>query len=134
MKSRASFTLIEVMLAVGIFSIAVVGFSRALNDVLAIQSEILRNGQKRQALDSLAAQYLAVSNALVPADWKEREEFSAPPVWSIREKTIQAEPIVIAGTNQSARQVVGWFQVYLECLGRDGEPNDAVSLLLSPQR
>jgi prepilin-type N-terminal cleavage/methylation domain-containing protein len=133
-KGSASFTLIEVMLAVAIFAFAAVGFAVALNDVLGINVEMMRTGQRRQAVESLAARILAASNNLQDRgkQWQTEAKYKT---WELQSSCQMADPILLSGTNQAAnRQMQGWFLVGARAAGKKDESLDAVSFLLWPQR
>jgi len=133
-KGAASFTLIEVMLAVAVFAFAAVGFAVALNDVLGINVEMMRTSQRRQAVESLAARILAASNNLQDRgkQWQAEAKYKT---WELQSSCRMADPIVLSGTNQAAnRQMQGWFLVGARAAGKNGESLDAVSSLLWPQR
>lgn len=131
-KISASFTLIEVMLAVAVFAFAAVGFAVALNDVLGINVEMMRTSQRRQAVESVAARILAASNNL--QEWNHTEAKSKTA--EIQSFCRQTKPIQLAGSNPAVnRQVQGWFQAGVRVLGNNGETLDSVSFLLwGPQR
>ena len=133
-KGAASFTLIEVMLAVAVFAFAAVGFAVALNDVLGINVEMMRTSQRRQAVESLAARILAASNNLQDRgkQWQTEAKYKT---WELQSSCRMADPIFLSGTNQAAnRQMQGWFLVGARAAGKNGESLDAVSFLLWPQR
>lgn len=132
MKSISSaFTLIEVMLAVAIFAFAVVGFGVALNDVLGVNSEILRIGQRRQAIESALAQILAKTNNLLPSDgWQEIPGWGSEATWTLEQRVRQLEPVPVPGPNNITVQVSGWWQVDLRALDERKRPADRIGILL----
>lgn len=134
MKIRAgAFTLIEVMLAVAIFAFAVVGFAVALNDVLGVNSEILRTAQRRQALESAMAQILAVSNNPVPSEWATVPGWDREKTWTLHS---QVRPVVleVPGPNNVTLPLGGWFRVDLEARDAKEIPVDRISVILWGQR
>jgi prepilin-type N-terminal cleavage/methylation domain-containing protein len=132
-KPSASFTLIEVMLAVAVFAFAAVGFAVALNDVLGINVEIMRSSKRRQVVESVAARILATSNNLQEGEWHTEKNYS---VWKLQSSCRRTKPVVIAGTNRAAdRNLDGWYQVGVRAVGKNDETLDSVSFLLwGPQR
>jgi len=133
-KGAASFTLIEVMLAVAVFAFAAVGFAVALNDVLGINVEMMRTSQRRQAVESLVARILAASNNLQDTgkQWQPEVKYKT---WDLQSSCRAADPITLSTSNQATyRQVQGWFLVGVRAAGKNGETLDAVSFLLWPQR
>lgn len=131
-KKSASFTLIEVMLAVAVFAFAAVGFAVALNDVLGINVEMMRTSQRRQEVESLAAKILATANNLQPQDWQKERTFKT---WDLESSFRQTEAIIITSTNPAAnRQVFGWYVAGVRACTKNGETLDAISFLLMPQR
>lgn len=133
-KNSSSFTLIEVMLAVAVFAFAAVGFAVALNDVLGINVEMMRTSQRRQAVESLAAQILAASNNLQDQgqQWRTEAKYKT---WELQSSCHLADPLTLATSNPAAfRQVQGWFLLGARAVGKNGENLDAVSFLLWPQR
>ena len=134
MRSRADgFTLIEVMLAVAIFAFAVVGFGVALNDVLGVNSEILRTAQRRQAIESVAAQVLARSNNFAETGWTEVPGWGSEKTWTIWQRV---GPVLVnlTGPNDAALTLGGWWRVDLEARDEKGQPVDRIGFLLWGQR
>lgn len=135
MKRRAcGFTLIEVMLAVAIFAFAVVGFGVALNDVLAINAEILRTAQRRQAVESVAAQILAVSNNFLELGMEPVPGWGSESTWTVARSV---QPILLnlpAATGQPALVLGGWWRIDVQAQNPEGEPLDRIALLLWNQR
>lgn len=128
------FTLIEVMLAVAIFAFAVVGFGVALNDVLGINSEILRTAQRRQAIESVAAQFLAMSNNFVETSrWTPLPDWGSEETWTIVHQ-VKPVRIELSGTNNVSRPLDGWWRVDLEARNAQGQPLDRIAFLLWGQR
>lgn len=128
------FTLIEVMLAVAIFAFAVVGFGVALNDVLGINSEILRTAQRRQAIESVAAQFLAMSNNFAETSrWTPLPGWGSEETWTIVQQ-VKPVRIELPGTNNVGRALDGWWQVDLEARNDQGQPLDRIAFLLWGQR
>ena len=133
-KGSTAFTLIEVMLAVAVFAFAAVGFAVALNDILGINVEMMRTGQRRQVVESVAARILAASNNLQNAgQWQTEIKTKT---WELQSSCRLADPVIIAGTNRAAnRQVQGWYQTGVRAVGKNDETLDSVSFLLwGPQR
>lgn len=64
MKPAQAFSLLEVMLATAIFSLAVVGLARGLGDMMAVLGGTTRVQQSQRELDSAAMRILATSNRL----------------------------------------------------------------------
>lgn len=127
------FTLIEVMLAVAIFAFAVVGFAVALNDVLGINSEILRTAQRRQAVESVAAQILAVSNNLAQQDWQTVPGWGSEKTWTI---AMQIQPVEVAvpGPNNQNVPLLGWWRVEARAQDEKEKPVDRIGVILWGQR
>lgn len=133
MRTSAAFTLIEVMLAVAIFAFAVVGFGVALNDVLGINSEILRTAQRRQAIESVAAQILARSNNFAESGWTPVPNWGSESTWTLSQAT---KPVLInvPGPNNTSLPMGGWWRVDLRSLDEKEKPVDRISFLLWGQR
>lgn len=128
------FTLIEVMLAVAIFAFAVVGFGVALNDVLGVNSEILRTAQRRQALESVAAQILAVSNNFVELGMEPVPGWGSAKTWGVSRSV---QPILLnlpASGSLPAQTVGGWWRIDMQTQGSDGQVMDRIALILWNQR
>jgi len=136
-RGRPGFTLIEVMLAVAIFAFAVVGFGVALNEVLGINAEFLQRTQRQQALDSVAAQVLAVSNNLQETGWAEVPGWGSDKTWRIFQR-IQPVPVFeLRGPDNTNVVLVGWWRVELRVqTARESQasPGDRISFLLWGQR
>lgn len=133
---RQGFTLIEVMLAVAIFSLAAVGFAVALNDVFGIQSQLMRVSQVRQAVESCAAKILATTNNLTPTG----ERFVGDPLFSSDrfQVEISANPLVPpiqipSPDGRAVRQYAGWWQIRVRAIAADENRVDGVSFLLWPR-
>ena len=132
-KNSAGFTLIEVMLAVAIFAFAVVGFAVALNDVLGVNSEILRTNQRRQAIESAAAQILARSNNFTESGWAEVPGWGSPKTWTLWQR-VQPVLVSVPGPNNTATALGGWWRVDLEARDAREKPVDQIGFLLWGQR
>ena len=127
------FTLIEVMLAVAIFAFAVVGFGVALNDVLGVNSDILRTAQRRQAIESVAAQVLARSNNFAETGWVPVAGWGSPKTWTLSQR-IQPVLVEVAGPNNAVLPLGGWWRVELQALDEKEKPLDRIAFLLWGQR
>ena len=133
-RSGQGFTLIEVMLAVAIFAFAVVGFGVALNDVLGVNSEILRTAQRRQAIESVAAQILAVSNNFLQLGMEPVPGWGSEATWTV---TRSVQPILLnlpAEGGMPAQTLGGWWRIDLQTQSPQGQPLDRIALLLWNQR
>ena len=132
-RPPSGFTLIEVMLAVAIFAFAVVGFGVALNDVLGVNSEILRTAQRRQAIESLAAQILARSNNFAETAWTTVPGWGSEKTWTLSQ---QVQPVLVnvPGPNNTTLPMGGWWRVNLRALDENEKPVDRISFLLWGQR
>lgn len=132
-KCAPGFTLLEVMLAVAIFAFAVVGFGVALNDVLGVNSEILRTAQRRQAIESVAAQILARSNNFADSGWTEVPGWGSEKAWSLSQ---QIRPVLVnvPGPNNTSLEMGGWWRVDLRAVDEKGKPVDRIAILLWGQR
>ena len=127
------FTLIEVMLAVAIFAFAVVGFGVALNDVLGVNSEILRTAQRRQAIESVAAQILARSNNFSEIGWTLVPDWGSEKTWTLWQR-VQPVLVNVPGPNNAALTLGGWWRVDLEARDEREKPVDRIGFLLWGQR
>jgi len=127
------FTLIEVMLAVAIFAFAVVGFAVALNDVLGVNSEILRTAQRRQAIESLAAQILARSNNFSESGWAVVPGWGSEKTWTLWQR-VQPVLVDVPGPNNAALRLGGWWRIDLEARDAGEKPLDQIGFLLWGQR
>lgn len=132
-RANRGFTLIEVMLAVAIFAFAVVGFGVALNNVLGVNSEILRTAQRRQAIESVAAQILARSNNFEASGWQAVPGWGSEKTWTLSQR---AEPVLvnIPGPNNTVQSIGGWWRIDLRALDANEKPVDQVGFLLWGQR
>ena len=133
-RSSRGFTLIEVMLAVAIFAFAVVGFGVALNDVLGVNSEILRTAQRRQAIESVAAQILAVSNNFLQLGMEPVPEWGSEKTWTVARSV---QPVFLdlpAQGSLPAQKLGGWWQIELQTRDPQDRPLDRIALLLWNQR
>ena len=134
MKNRSpGFTLIEVMLAVAIFAFAVVGFGVALNDVLGVNSEILRTAQRRQAIESVAAQILARSNNFAESGWTPVPGWGSETTWTLSQ---QVRPVLVnvPGPNNTVVQMGGWWRVDLRAQDEKEKVVDQIGFILWGQR
>lgn len=126
-----AFTLIEVMLAVAIFAFAVVGFGVALNDVLGVNSEILRTAQRRQAIESVAAQILASTNNLQQGErWQEIPDWGSETTWTLQQWVRPVESFFVAGPNNTQIPLAGWWQVDLRAMDERKRPTERIGILL----
>jgi len=132
-RAQRGFTLIEVMLAVAIFAFAVVGFGVALNDVLGVNSEILRTAQRRQAIESVAAQILARSNNFAESGWEEVPGWGSEKTWNLS-KRVQPVLINVPGPNNAVLTLGGWWRIDLQAMDENGKPVDRIGFLLWGQR
>lgn len=132
-SNPGGFTLIEVMLAVAIFAFAVVGFGVALNDVLGVNSEILRTAQRRQAIESVAAQILARSNNFAETGWTEVPGWGSAKTWTLSQR-VQPVLVNVAGPNNPALTLGGWWRIELQALDEQEKPLDRIAFLLWGQR
>lgn len=132
-SNPGGFTLIEVMLAVAIFAFAVVGFGVALNDVLGVNSEILRTAQRRQAIESVAAQILARSNNFAETGWTEVPGWGSAKTWTLSQR-VQPVLVNVAGPNNAALTLGGWWRIELQALDEQEKPLDRIAFLLWGQR
>jgi len=132
-KGSLGFTLIEVMLAVAIFAFAVVGFAVALNDVLGVNSEILRTAQRRQAVESVAAQILARSNNFAETGWVEVPGWGSAKTWTVTQR-IQPVLVNVPGPNNAVMTLGGWWRVEIRALDEKEQPLDRIAFLLWGQR
>ena len=132
MKLRpAAFTLIEVMLAVAIFAFAVVGFGVALNDVLGVNSEILRTTQRRQAIESGMALILASANNFQPSRGFEDIPGEGPETsWTLQQQVGWLDPVPVPGPNNTIITLDGWWQVELRAVDEQKQPVDRIGVLL----
>jgi prepilin-type N-terminal cleavage/methylation domain-containing protein len=127
------FTLIEVMLAVAIFAFAGVGFGVALNDVLGVNSEILRTAQRRQAIESVAAQILARSNNFAESGWTPVPGWGSEKAWTISQR---AQPVLVnvPGPNNVTVPLGGWWRVELRAQDEREKVVDQIGFILWGQR
>ena len=131
MKTRgAGFTLIEVMLAVSIFAFAAVGFAVALNEVLSINTEMVRAVQKRQAVESVAAEILAMTNNLQQAAPAMVPGWGVEKRWGISQAVEPLPPITVPGPNNAPVNLQGWWHIRLQVEEGKGRVSDKISFLL----
>ena len=125
------FTLLEVMLAVAIFAFAVVGFGVALNDVLGVNSEILRTSQRRQAIESVAAQILARSNNFQESGWTDVPGWGSEKTWTLQQQVRQLRDLQVSGPNNTPVPLEAmWWQVDLRARDENGKPVDRIAVIL----
>jgi prepilin-type N-terminal cleavage/methylation domain-containing protein len=127
------FTLIEVMLAVAIFAFAVVGFGVALNDVLGVNSEILRTAQRRQAIESVAAQILARSKNFQESGWTVVPGWGSEKTWTISQRA-QRVLVNVPGPNNVTVPLEGWWRVELRAQDEKEKVVDQIGFILWGQR
>ena len=135
-RGSASFTLIEVMLAVAVFAFAAVGFAVALNEVIGINVELIRTGMRRQAVESCAARILATSNNLQPTG-KEFRPIEDDGTIFLGAAVNPINPLIeLPGTNNNAavRKIGGWYQVEIRAETKKKEFLESISFLMLPQR
>ena len=129
------FTLLEVMLAVAIFAFAVVGFGVALNDVLGVNSEILRTAQRRQAIESVAAQILARSKNFQESGWTVVPGWGSEKTWTLEQQVRQLRDLQVSGPNNTSVPLSAmWWQVELRAMDENGKPVDRIAVILCGQR
>lgn len=132
-KKSGGFTLIEVMLAVAIFAFAVVGFGVALNDVLGVNSEILRTAQRRQAIESVAAQILARSNNFQETGWTAVPGWGTEKTWTISQR-VQPVLVDVPAPNAVTLSLGGWWRVELRAQDEKERVVDRIAFLVWGQR
>jgi len=136
MKGRIrSFTLIEVMLAVAIFSFAAVGATVSLNNILGITAEATKVNQQRQAVESLAAKILASSNNLQPTEFVQ-EPWPLTTNWTLWKSLQPIQPpleLTQANTTNATRLISGWWLVTVRAQ-QGKQVVDSVSFLVWPDR
>ena len=130
-KKAGGFTLIEVMLAVAIFAFAAIGFAAALNDVLGINLALLRSGGQRQAVESLAAQILAVTNNLQQTG-KRFIPVSNDGTIFLTQSVNPVPAIELPNSDSQAgpRTISGWWQVEIRAETKKREVLEGISFLL----
>ena len=130
-KKAGGFTLIEVMLAVAIFAFAAIGFAAALNDVLGINLALLRSGGQRQAVESLAAQILAVTNNLQQTG-KGFFPVSNDGTIFLTQSVNPVPAIELPNSDSQAgpRTISGWWQVEIRAETKKREVLEGISFLL----
>jgi len=134
-RGSASFTLIEVMLAVAVFAFAAVGFAVALNEVIGINVELIRTGMRRQAVESCAARILATSNNLQPTG--EFRPIEDDGTIFLGAAVNPINPLIeLPGTNNNAavRKIGGWYQVEIRAETKKKEFLESISFLMFPQQ
>jgi prepilin-type N-terminal cleavage/methylation domain-containing protein len=130
-RRPGGFTLIEVMLAVAIFAFAVVGFGVALNDVLGVNSEILRTSQRRQAIESVAAEILASSNNLVEIPrWTGVPGWESESTWTLEQKIQQIQNAQVTGPNNIAVPLLNFWRIELRASDPRQKTVDQISFIL----
>ena len=71
MKSSCAFSLLEVMVATAVFTLAVVGLARGLEDMIGVLGGAARLQTAQREIDSAAMRILATSNRISPAEsWR----------------------------------------------------------------
>lgn len=135
-NSRNGFTLIEVMLAVAIFAFAAIGFAAALNDVLGINLALLRSGGRRQAVESLAAQILAVTNNLQQTGKGFFPVSNDGAVFLFKSVNAVLPPIELPNSDPrlGPKLLSGWWLVEIRAQTKKEEPLEEISFLLWPTR
>ena len=134
-KKAGGFTLIEVMLAVAIFAFAAIGFAAALNDVLGINLALLRSGGRRQAVESLAAQILAMTNNVQEAG-KGFISVTNDGNIILSQSVVRVPEIELPNSDPrlGARKISGWYLVEIRAETKKGDVLESISFLIWPQR
>ena len=134
-KKAGGFTLIEVMLAVAIFAFAAIGFAAALNDVLGINLALLRSGGRRQAVESLAAQILAMTNNVQETGGGFILVSNDGDI-DLSQKVIRVPEIKLPNSDPrlGTRPLSGWYQVEIRAETKEEDFLESISFLIWPQR
>lgn len=114
MKKAPAFSLLEVMLATAVFSLAVVGLARGLGDMMGVLGGTARLQNAQRALDSAAMRILATSNRIPPRE-------SWVPVLGqekgdsvIRQRVERVERVKLSpAPGQMEAPVLGWVKIRL---------------------
>jgi len=114
MRSSRAFSLLEVMLATAVFSLAVVGLARGLGDMIGVLGGTVALQKSQRALDSAAMRILATSNRIppletwVPLTGQEKEDAI------IRQKVERVDRVRLPPVpGQMEAPVLGWVVVRL---------------------
>ena len=135
-RGSASFTLIEVMLAVAVFACAAVGFTVALNEVIGIHLELVRTGMRRQAVESCAAKILATTTDPQGIGNEFRPIEDDGTIFLTARVNRIDPPIVLPEPNNSAatRELSDWFQVEIKAETKKKDFLESISFLMFPLR
>ena len=134
-RGSPSFTLIEVMLAVAVFAFAAVGSAMALNEVIGIHVELLRTGMRRQAVESLAAQILAMTNNVQETGGGFILVSNDGDI-DLSQKVIRVPEIKLPNSDPrlGTRPLSGWYQVEIRAETKEEDFLESISFLIWPQR
>lgn len=124
MRRGPGFSLLEVLLATAIFSIAVLGLALNLDTMVGVVGGAARLQESQRALDSAAMRLLATSNFLSPSDW-EPVSGQAKNEIQVKQQVKRVEELaeiqIPAAPGLRPTPVRGWVVVRMRAL-LDGEP------------
>jgi hypothetical protein len=134
-RGSPSFTLIEVMLAVAVFAIAVLGSARALEEMIGIHLELLQTGMRRQAVESCAARILATTNNPQSTGRKGQPigDDGTIFLWAVVTQTNSIQ-LPVPNNSATTRGLSGWCQVEIQARTKKEELLESISFLMWPQR
>jgi len=123
-RQGPGFSLLEVLLATAIFSIAVLGLALNLDTMVGVVGGVARLQESQRALDSAAMRLLATSNSIPPSDWgpvsgQEKNEIQVKQ--QVKRVEEEAEVQIPAAPGLRPAPVRGWVVVRMRTL-LDGEP------------
>jgi len=114
MKKSEAFSLLEVMLATAVFSLAVVGLARGLGDMIGVLGDTVELQNSQRALDSAAMRILATSNRILPREsWIPVPEQEKGGIL-VRQRVERVDQVRLSpAPNQMEVPVLGWVKVRL---------------------
>lgn len=124
MRHGPGFSLLEVLLATAIFSIAVLGLALNLDTMVGVVGGAARLQESQRALDSAALRLLATSNSLAPSDWEpvfgqEKNEIQVKQ--QVKRVEEEREVQIPAAPGMRPAPVRGWVVIRMRTF-LDGEP------------
>lgn len=118
---RKAFTLFEVLMALGVFGIAVIGMMMALNGALSAAREVRMSQLVRTELDNR----IALLESEKPQDLDRTIEMSSPKITFV--ESIHPEPV----TGASREVLTGFWRVQVLAKWQaDGQPQEELASFL----
>lgn len=134
MTKPSAFSLLEVMLATAVFSLAVVGLARGLGDMIGVLGDAARLQNSQRALDSSAMRILATSNRISPRESWVAASGQEKGEDIIRQRVDRVEGLRLSPTPGAIEvPVTGWVKVRLRA-DRGAESSEEMVFLCNEIR